>query len=60
MTNVQQLENVEYFIYVGNLMKSDAHLVMKLNPGLPRQEQKDPFHQKIGLKVFFKKVLINI
>ena len=58
ITNVQ-LANVAYFMYLGSLIKSDANLLVKWNPGLPRQQQKDNFHQKTGLKNF-KKELIYI
>lgn len=56
MTNVQQLENEEYFTYLGSLLKTDANLLVKWNPGLPRQKQKDSFHQKTGLKIFKKEL----
>jgi hypothetical protein len=29
MTNVQQLENEEYFTYLGSLLKTDANLLVK-------------------------------
>jgi hypothetical protein len=50
MTNVKQVENVEYFKYLGSVIKSDANLLLKRNPGLPRQKQKDSSYQKTGLK----------
>lgn len=53
MTNVQ-LANVEYLTYLGSLIKSDANLLVKWNPGLPRQKKKDSFHQKTGPKIFKK------
>jgi hypothetical protein len=41
MTNVKQLENVEYFNCLGSPITSDGNLHTKSNPGLPRQKQED-------------------
>jgi hypothetical protein len=39
MIDQKQLENVEYFNYLGSMITNDARFTLKLNPELPWQKQ---------------------
>jgi hypothetical protein len=58
----KQLENVEYFSYLGSMITNDARCVREIKPELPDkssiQQKEDPSHQQIGLK--FKEETIKV
>ena len=55
MIDQKQLENVEYFKYLGSMLTNDGRCIVKLNPGLPWQKlnltRRGIFYYYIGLKI---------
>jgi hypothetical protein len=51
----KQLENVEYFNYMGSMITNDARFTVKLKPGLPWQTK-----HSTGRRLFTSKLDLNV